>query len=151
MNEQIKQQFDSMMGAAREARIPENMQQIAEDAVEKSREAYQKLSTVARDNAKVTEEVMLTAQAGAKSIGEKLVQNTLANTEAAFDAARTIAHAKTLPEALRLQADYFQQQVAAAGQQTKDLFELSNKVARHTFETMSTATTKTFEQMKKVG
>jgi hypothetical protein len=151
MNDQIKRQFENMMGAARDARIPDNVQQIAEDTVEKSREAYVKMAAVATDNAKVAEEVMLTAQAGAKSLGEKVLQNTLANTEAAFDAARAIARAKTLPEAFRLQADFAQQQMAVAGQQTKELLELSTKVARHTFETMSTATTKSFEQMKKAG
>ncbi len=42
-----------------------------------------------------------------------------------------------------------QQQFAIAGAQTKEFFELSQKVARQTFETMNTAATKSFEQVKK--
>ena len=97
------------------------------------------------------EEVLLAAQAGAKSIGEKVLHNTAVNTEAAFDAAQAIVRAKTIPEAARLQADFVQQQLAVAGAQTKELLELSTKVAKQTFEFYNAAATKSFEQMKKAG
>jgi phasin len=122
---------------------------MAEDGVAKTREAYQKLQDVAKDNAKVVEEVVLAAQAGAKAIGEKVLHNTTVNTEAAFDAAQALARARSLPEAARLQADFVQQQLAAAGAQTKELFELSTKVARQTFESMNAAATRSFDQMKR--
>ncbi|MGL4398218.1 MAG: phasin family protein [Hyphomicrobium sp.] len=144
-------QAQDMFTAGKDAKIPENIAAFAEDAVAKSREAYNKVAAVTKDNAKVVEDVVLTAQAGAKSIGEKMLANTLANTEAAFDAAQAIARAKTLPEVARLQANYWQQQFAAVGNQSKELFELSNKVTKQTLETVSSATTKTFEQIKKVG
>jgi hypothetical protein len=94
---------------------------------------------------------MVAAHAGAKSIGEKVLRNTEVNTEAAFEAAQAIARAKTVPEAMRLQTSFIQQQFAAAGAQSKELFELSAKVAQQTIETMSSAATKTFEQLKKAG
>lgn len=148
MNEQFTRQAQDMFAAAKDARIPENIQAFAEDSITKSREAFTKLQSVAQDNAKATEEVMLAAQAGAKAIGEKVVHNTAVNAQAAFDAAESIARAKTVPEAARLQANFFQQQLAVAGAQTKELFELSTKVARQTFETMNTVTAKNFEQFK---
>lgn len=144
-------QAQEMFTAGKDARIPENMSAFAEDAVNKSREVYSKFAAAAKDNVKVVEDVVLTAQAGAKSIGEKLVANTLANTDAVFDAAQAIAKAKTFPEVARLQANFFQQQFAAAGAQTKELFELSSKVAKQTFETVGAATTKSFEQIKKAS
>lgn len=148
MNEQFTQQAQDMFAAAKEARIPENFQAFAEEGVSKSREAFVKMNAVAQDSAKAVEEVMLAAQAGAKAIGEKVVHNTTVNAQAAFDAAESIARAKTVPEAARLQANFVQQQFAVAGAQTKELFELSTKVARQTFETMNTITTKNFEQFK---
>ncbi|MDX2257796.1 MAG: phasin family protein [Hyphomicrobiaceae bacterium] len=151
MNEQFTRQAQDMFAAAKDARIPENFQAFAEDAVAKSRDAFAKITTVAQDNAKAVEEVFLAAQAGAKAIGERMLHNTAVNTEAAFDAAQAIARAKTLPEAARLQANFFQQQFAVAGAQTKELFELSTKVARQTFESMNSAAAKSFEQMKKAG
>ena len=149
--DQFTRQAQDMFNAAKEARIPENVQAIAEEGVAKTREAYSKISAVTKDNAKVVEEVLLAAQAGAKSIGEKVLHNTAVNTEAAFDAAQAIARARTIPEAARLQADFVQQQLAVAGAQTKELLELSTKVAKQTFESYNAAATKSFEQMKKAG
>ena len=149
MNEQFTRQAQDMFKAGQDGRIPENMKALAEDSVTKTREAYLKLNTVAKDGAKVVEEVVLAAQAGAKTIGDKVLHNTSANTEALFDAAQAIARARTLPEAARLQADFMQQQFAAASAQTKELMELSTKVARQTMESMNTAATKSFEQFKR--
>jgi hypothetical protein len=151
MNDQFTRQAQDMFNAAKDAKIPENVQAFAEESIVKTREAYSKISSVAKDNAKVMEEVMLAAHAGAKAIGEKVMNNTAANTEAVFDAAQAIARAKTLPEAARLQADFMQQQMAAASAQTKELFELSTKYAKQTFETMNHAATKSFEQLKKAS
>ena len=149
MNEQFTRQAQEIFNAAKDARNPENVQAFAEESVAKTRDAYQKFNTAAKDNAKVMEEVMLNAHAGARALGEKIMTNTAANTEAVFDAAQALARARTLPEAARLQADFVQQQMAAASAQTKELFELSTRVARQTFESMNAATTKTFEQFKK--
>ena len=149
MNEQFARQANEMFNVAKDARIPENLQAMAEDGVSKGREAYQKLNSVAQENVKTTEEIMLAAHAGTKAIGEKVMSNAVANTEAMFDAAKAIARAKTLPEAARLQADFLQQQTTAASTQTKELFELSAKVAKQTFDTINSAAAKSFEQMKK--
>lgn len=150
MNEQFTRQAQEMFNAARDAKIPENFQALAEDNVARSREAYQHFNTVAKDGAKVVEEVVLTAQAGAKAIGEKLLNNTAVNTEAVFDAAQAIARARSLPEAMRMQAEFFQQQFTVAGAQTKELMELSTKVARQTIESMNTAAQRSFDHVKKI-
>ncbi|MGQ0671658.1 MAG: phasin family protein [Hyphomicrobium sp.] len=151
MNDQFTRQAQEMFAAAKDARIPENVQAFAEDSVAKTREAYSKINTVAKDGVKVLEDVMLAAHAGAKTIGEKVLRNAESNTEAAFDAAYAMARAKTLPEVARLQQTFMQQQFAAASAQTKELFELSAKVTQQTFETMNSAAVKSFEQLKKTG
>lgn len=144
-------QAQEMFSAGKDAKVPENISAFAEDAVAKSREFYQKAATSAKENAKVAEEVLLTAQAGAKSITEKLVANSLANTESAFEAAQAIARARTFPEIARLQANFFQQQFSTLSTQSKELLELSSKVAKQTFDTVGQATTKSFEQFKPVA
>jgi phasin len=151
MNESFARQAQEFFGVGKDVRIPDNVQALAEESVVKSREVYQKINTAAKDGAKVFEEVVLTAQAGAKALGEKVLNNASANTEAAFDAAQAIARARTLPEVARLQADFMQQQFAVANAQTKELFELSAKVARQTFETINAATAKSFAQLRKTG
>jgi hypothetical protein len=62
-----------------------------------------------------------------------------------------MARARTFPEIARLQANYWQQQFAVAGSQSKELFELSNKVTKQALETVGAATTKSFEQFKSAG
>jgi hypothetical protein len=91
---------------------------------------------------------MVAAQSGAKSFGEKMLHTASVNAEAAFDAAEAMAKAKTVPEMARLQATFLQQQMAAASAQTKEFFELSNKIGRQTLESMNAVASKTFEQMK---
>ena len=148
MNDQITRQAQEMFEAAKDARIPENVQAMAEDAVEKSRDAYSKMTSATKDGVKAFEQMVSAASNGAKTITEKMIRNSEANAEAAFDAAQAMARAKTLPEVMRLQSSFLQQQMAVAGAQTKELFELSTKVTQQTFETMNSVTSKTFEQMK---
>ena len=144
----IAGQVQDMLAAAQAGRIPENIQAFAEDTVQKTREAFDKVQMAARDGAKALEDVVLSAQAGAKAIGDKLIHNTNLNAEAAFRAAEAMARAKTLPEFARLQAEFMQAQLVAAGNQSKELLELSSKVTRETFETMNAAAVKSFEQTR---
>lgn len=151
MFEQMKAQAEQFMNSAQIGRMPENVQAMAEDGVARAREAFDKMQAAAKDQAQVAEEVMITSQAGAKAIGAKVIENTTMNTTALFDAAEAMAKARSLPEAMQMQAAFMQKQFAIAGQQSKDLFDLSSRVARQTFETMNAAATKSFEQMKKGG
>jgi hypothetical protein len=149
MNDAFTRQAEQMFNAAAGAQMPENVQVMVADGVAKTREAYEKAAAVAKDQAKVAEEMMLASQAGAKSIGNKLIENTVLNADAAFDAAQAMARARTLPEVARLQAEFMQRQMAIAGAQTRELFELSSRIAKETLESYNSAATKSFEQMKK--
>ncbi len=149
MNEQFPRQAEHFMDAAKAAKIPENIQAFAEEGVSRSKEAFETLSAAAKDQVKVAEELALTTQAGIKSISHKIMDNTAVNAEAAFDAARAIARASTLPEAFRIQAEFVQRQFSVAGAQTKELFELSTRFATQAFESASEATAKTVEKARK--
>ena len=151
MNDQFTRQAQEMFAAAKDARIPENVQAFAEDSVAKTREAYSKINAAAQDSVKAMQEIMVAAQSGAKSFGEKMLHTASVNAEAAFDAAEAMAKAKTVPEMARLQATFLQQQMAAASAQTKEFFELSNKIGRQTLESMNAVASKTFETMKNGG
>lgn len=151
MNNQFVRQTEEMLHAVKTARIPENIKVLTEESVEKSREAFDKLQTVSKDGSKALNTVMTTAQAGARSISETVFRNIERNADAAFDAASEMARAKTVPEAIQIQASFVQQQMTASVQQTQELMDLSAKLAQQMFETMNAATLKTFEQFKKVG
>jgi hypothetical protein len=148
MNEQFTRQAQDMFSAVKDARIPDAVQKLAEDSVVKTRAVYDKMNAVANHGGKVLEEVMLSAESGAKAIGAKVLDNTASNTEALFDAAQAIARAGTFPEAAQLQAKFLQQQFIVAGEQTKELFDLYTKITTQTFNSMSKAAAKTFQQSK---
>ena len=96
MNDQLSRY---LFTAFQDARIPEDVTAMVEDNVAKTREVYDKLSTVAKDSAKVIENVVGVSQAGVKTIGEVLLHNTEQNAIAVLDAAQAIARAKTVPRA----------------------------------------------------
>src|SRR4051812_49475346 len=104
MNDQFTRQAQEMFAAAKDARIPENVQAFAEDSVAKTREAYSKINAATQDSVKAMQEIMVAAQTGAKSFGEKMLHTASVNAEAVFDAAEAMAKAKTVPEMARLQA-----------------------------------------------
>ncbi len=149
MNDAFTRQAEQMFNAAGNVRMPENVQAMMVDGVAKTREAYEKAASAARDQAKVAEELVPAGQAGAKAIGSKMIENTVVNADAAYEAAQAMARARTLPEIARLQAEFLQRQMAIAGAQTRELFELSGRVAKETFATYNTAATKSFDQMRK--
>ncbi len=151
MNDYIKRQTEQFMNAAKDARIPENVQAFAEESVARSRETYGRLSAVAKDQAKAAEDMLLASQAGARVIGAKLLDNTNANATAAFEAAAALARAKSVAEAARLQAEFMQRQFAVAGAQAKELFELSTRITNETLSSMSAVATKSFEQARKAN
>lgn len=151
MNDYMKRQAEDFLNAAKAVQLPENVQAFAQESVAKTREAYDKLSGAAKDQVKVAEDVFATTQAGAKAVGTKVLEHVAINTDAAFDAAEAIVKARTLPEAARLQAEFVQKQFAAASAQTKELFELSTRVAQQTFQSVNDIATKSFEQMKKAS
>lgn len=149
MSEQFTRQVEEFFAVATTPVLPDNIQSIVEDSVAKARDAYLKINSVAKDGAKAFEDAVAATYAGAKTIGEKVMVNIEANTKAAFDGAQSISRARTLPEIVRLQPSYLQNQVVATSVQTKELCELWAKVVRQTFEAINSAANKTFEQLQK--
>lgn len=147
-NSQFSKQAEEIFAAAREVKVPESVQAFAEDSIARTQDAYSKLTVVSRDAGKAFEQVSHVAQSNAKTIGDKVLTNFSSNTEAAFAAARDMARSKTMPEAMKVQSDFFQAQMAKVGEQTREFFELSNAMTKQTLETMNAAASKTFEQMK---
>lgn len=151
MNETITRQARDMLAAASKAEVPSEVRAIAEDGVAKAREAYAIWTAAVEAGVKAMEELATVTQMAAKTMGDKVAGNTVANTEAAFAAAERLARAKTLPEAAQLQARFAQDQLALAGVQGKELFDLSTQVAKETAETLSAIAAKTANSIKKIA
>ena len=149
MNGPFPRNAEDILNAAKEFRIPDQVKVLAAEGVANSRKAYSQFTSVAQDQAKVAEDVLTVVHTGAKTIGEKILQNTASNTEAAFEAVTEIVRAKSVPDAVRLQTDFLKSQMTLASAQTQELFQLSAKIAQATFEQMSAVATRTVDQAPK--
>ena len=124
---------------------PGNVQALAEQGVAASKDFYEKTATATQDGTKALTEIADTAWGSTKMLNEKLMQNMTANFEAAFQAAQKIATAKSLPEIIALQSEYFQKFVSQTTEQTKEFMDLSARASQHVFEKAQAATSKTFK------
>ncbi|MFM7084704.1 MAG: phasin family protein [Hyphomicrobium sp.] len=145
----LTRQTTQLFAAGQHGMVPESLANLAENAVSKSRELFDKVSVATQDNAKVAENVLATVQNGASSLGKRMLDNTVANADAAFEAARAIARARSVPEIASLQAEFIQQQLSTAAHQSKDMLELSTRIAQQTFEAMRTAASKSLQTFLK--
>jgi hypothetical protein len=132
-------------------RLPEQVQSAIAQGVTTTRASFDKAAEYAKENMKAAEKIVRAAQTGSQEIGEKVLHNAEANAKAAFEAAATLATAKTLPELARLQTNFIQQQLSAMHQQNQELFQLSAQLAQQTFATFNSAFAKSVEQFRKNG
>ena len=131
--------------------LPEQLQSAIAKGVTSSRASFDKAAEYAKENLKTVEKIVLAAQTGSKEIGEKVLGNAETNAKAAFEAAATLASAKTLPEFAQLQTNFIQQQLSVMHRQNQELFQLSAQLAQQTFATLNSAVAKNFEQFKKIS
>lgn len=141
------QAFSQAEQFIKDVRLPENVQAIAQQGVAKTHEFYTKSAATAQESARVLTEVAETAWGSTKMLNEKLVQNFTANIEASFVVAHAIAKAQSLPEALKLQTEFFQKLAAQTTEQTKEFFDLSTRATQHVFEQVQAGATKAMKSV----
>jgi len=151
MNEQFTKQTEDMMKAMKDIKVPENFQVVTEEGITKTREAFEKVSVAAKDSTKAVEDFSDVATKNAKKVTDKMVSNFEGNTQAVFKAAAAVAKAQSLPEAAKLHTDFFQKQIAIANAQSKELFEMTTKLAKKNADTFQASATKTMDQLKKTA
>ena len=96
MNQQFARQSEAMFNGVSSVHIPDAARDLAEDGIAGMRETYKRFHAYAKENGKAFEEVMKTAEAGFRALGTNILDNTVANTGAAFDAATAMARANPL-------------------------------------------------------
>lgn len=151
MIEKINRQAQDMIEAVTKLEVPAGLRAMAEESVATARQAQAKWNAAGSTGATVIEETVRATQAGFKLVAEKVVADTLANTEAAFDAAQKLAAAKSLAEVATIQARYAEEQLVKASEQTKALLDLSTKAAKETNDALAAIAAKAVEDLKKLS
>jgi phasin family protein len=129
MTTQYERQAETILKASQLGQLPEHVRTAAHDGLANSREATLKSIGLV------------------KTLAAKVLDNVLANTEAAFDAAQAITRAKDMNEAAQLQAKFLQAQFAKAGEQGKEFYELATKLTQQTFATLNSSAMKSIAQL----
>ena len=93
--------------------------------VAKTREAGEKWTVFMKDAGKSYEELSAKAGANARTIANKLIENTEKNTDAVFKSVVAVAEAGTLAKAAEIQTRFAKDQIKVMNDQAAELFELS--------------------------
>jgi len=120
--------------AALEAAIPESVRTLAEKTVTETRAVYERTKTALDAGLDAVEKAFDAAGQGATALNRKVIDIAQRNVNSGFDLAKSLAAAKTVPEAVELQKGYWQKQFSALSAQAEELAALSTKVAADTFE-----------------
>jgi phasin len=125
--------------------VPEQMRAFAEKGVSQARDSYARFKDVAETNNSTIEAVFASASKGASEYSAKVMEIVKANTSASLDFAQEIIGAKTPSEALELWTSHAKKQFEVFSAYSKELAELSQKVATETVEPIKTNASKLFK------
>jgi phasin len=125
--------------------VPEQMRALAEKGVSQARDSYAKFKDVAESHNGTIEAVFTSASKGASAYSAKLMEIMKANSTATLDFAQELIGVKTPSEALELWSSHAKKQFEAFTAYSKELAELSQKVATETVEPIKTSASKLFK------
>ena len=109
--------------------VPADMLALAEKSVEQAKQAFDIFIPAAQHAVGTAETQAVTAQAGAKQVGELARRFAERNIASAFEFAQKLLQAKEPKEVVALHAEYVNTQIAALTDQAK---ELGKRVAKMT-------------------
>jgi phasin len=125
--------------------VPEQMRAFAEKGVSQARDNYARLKDVAETHNSTIEAVFASAGKGASAYSAKLMEIVKANTSASLDFAQELIGVKTPSEALELWTSHAKKQFETFSAYSKELAELSQKVASETVEPIKANASKLFK------
>ena len=125
--------------------VPEQMRAFAEKGVSQARDSYAKFKDAAETHNGTIEAVFTTASKGASEYSAKLMEIMKTNTTASLDFAQELLSVKSPTEAMELWTSHARKQFETFTAQTKQLAELSQKVAADTAEPIKASASKLFK------
>ena len=123
---------------------PEAFREIAGKGVADANATHEKTKVAAEQAADLLKNTYATAAKGAADFNLKVLEIARTNTSTAFDYARELFGAKSLPELVELSSAHARKQFAAMTTQTRELTKLAVKVTTGIAEPLKTGVTKAF-------
>jgi phasin len=125
--------------------VPEQMRAFAEKGVSQARDSYAKFKDAAETHNGTIEAVFTSASKGVSAYSAKLMEMMKANSTATLDLAQQLIGVKSPSEAMELWTAHAKKQYEAFTAYSKELAELSQKVAAETVEPIKTSASKLFK------
>src|SRR6266851_6350399 len=125
--------------------VPEQMRAFAEKGVSQARDSYAKFKDVAETNNGTVQAVISTVSKGASEYSAKLMEIMKSSTTANLDFAQELIAVKSPSEAMELWTAHAKKQFEAFTAHTKQLAELSQKIATETVEPIKANASKLFK------
>jgi phasin len=125
--------------------VPEQMRAFAEKGVSQARDSYAKFKDVAESHNGTIEAVFSSASKGASEYSAKLMEIMKASTTANLDFAQALIGVKSPSEAMELWSSHAKKQFETFTASSKELAELTKKVATETVEPIKTSASKLFQ------
>ena len=129
--------FADLLKGAPFANPPSDVQRTVQEGLATSQAATLKSLSSAKDGVVAIEQAGNAVRLDGGKLASKVFEHVIHNSEAAFSAAQVVANAKSPSEAVQLHAQFVQSQFAKAGEQAKELFELSIGVAQRSAEALT--------------
>jgi phasin len=125
--------------------VPEQMRAFAEKGVSQARDSYAKFKDAAETHNGTIEAVFTTASKGASQYSAKLMEIMKSSSTANLDFAQQLFSVKSPSEAMELWTSHAKKQFETFTATTKELAELSQKVAAETVEPIKASASKLFK------
>ena len=113
---------------ARDTEVPQAMRDLAERNIAQMRETYERSKDALEGVLQSWERSFDATNQGAVALNRKIIDIAQRNINSGFDLAKSLAGAKNLAEAMKLQADYWRKQLDTLAAQAEEVRTLSAQV-----------------------
>ncbi|WP_321335463.1 phasin [Breoghania sp.] len=128
--------------------VPAAVREMTEKGLNQSREAYEKFKSAAEEATDMIEDSYEATRQGVMDINLCAIEAAKANTDATYDFMKSLFGVKSVSEAIELHTTFARSQFDALTKQTKDMQELSTKLASDLGEPVKDAFGKAFKDIK---
>jgi phasin len=125
--------------------VPEQMRAFAEKGVSQARDSYAKFKDAAESHNGTIEAVFTTVTKGASEYSAKVMEIMKATTSANLDFAQELIGVKSPSEAMELWSSHAKKQFEVLTAHSKELAELTQKVATESVEPIKANASKLFK------
>ena len=134
-----------------DAAVPEAVRDMAEKAVDQSREAYERSKDALDASVATVERTLDAAGQGAVAFNRKIIDIAQRNVNSGFDLAKSLAGAKNLSEIVELQTAHWRKQFDALTAQAEEVRALSTKVAAAAGEPLKEQVKRGVDELRKAN